>query len=173
LFFKMKKMEKILIGVVVKPRGIKGEIKVKPYTQNIDNLLKVKSIYIDDIEYKVMSAKEQGGMLYLYLSRIYTMDDAQALSDKDIYIDKEYAAPLGDDEYYIIDVLGCDVFVEGVFVGKVVKIDNFGAADVYTVKGDKTVRFPFLKKLVKKIDIKNKKIILNKDVFGEVSVYED
>ena len=169
----MKKMEKILIGAVIKVHGIKGEIKVKPYTQNIDNLLKIKTIYIDDTEYKVMSAKERGGMVYMFLSRIYTMDDAQALRGKDIYIDRQYAAPLAQDEYYIIDVLGSDVFVEDEYIGKVADIDSFGAADVYTVKGDKTVRFPFLKRLVKKIDIKNKKIVLNKDVFGEVSVYED
>lgn len=166
-------MEKLLIGTVVKPHGIKGEIKVKPYTDNIDNLLKVKVIYIDDTEYKVLSARQREGMLYLFISRVYSIDDAAQLRGKNIFIDREQAAPLEQGEYYIIDILGSDVFVDSEYIGKVVDIGSFGSADVYTVKGDKTVRFPFLKRLVQEIDIKNKKIVLNKDVFGEVSIYED
>ncbi|HEY8424046.1 MAG TPA: ribosome maturation factor RimM [Clostridia bacterium] len=166
-------MDKILIGTVLKTRGIKGEIKVKPYTDNIDNLLKVKTIYIDDMEYKVLSARESEGMLYLYLSRVYSIEQAETLRGKDIYINREDAAPLGENEYYIIDILGCDVYADDEYIGKVEDVSSFGAADVYTVKGEKTVRFPFLKKLVRQVDIQNKKIVLNKNVFAEVSVYED
>lgn len=172
MFFK-RVMDKILIGTVLKTHGIRGEIKIKPYTDNLDNLLKVKTFYIDDIEYKVLSSREREGMLYVFLSRVYSIEEAEKLRGKNIYINREDAAPLKKDEYYIVDILGCDVYADDEYLGKVEDISGYGAADVYTVKGEKTVRFPFLKRLVKEIDIQNKKIILNKDVFAEVSVYED
>jgi 16S rRNA processing protein RimM len=172
LFFK-RVMDRILIGAVLKTRGIRGEIKIKPYTDNIDNLLKVKTVYIEDTEYKVLASRESEGFVYLFLSRVYSIEEAEKLRGKDIYINREDAAPLKKDEYYIADILGCDVYADNEYLGKVEDIGGYGSADVYTVRGEKTVRFPFLKKLVKEIDIQNKKIVLNKEVFDEVSVYED
>ena len=166
-------MNKMLVGTVVKTQGLKGEIKLKPYTDDIDNLLNVKSVYIEDISYKVLNSRENGGMVYFYLSRICSIEDAEVLRGKDIYIDREDAAPLEEGGHYIIDILGSDVYAGQNFLGKVADIDRHGAADVYTVKGDKTVRFPYLKKLVIENDIKNKKIILDEKVFLEVSIYED
>ncbi|HEY8390446.1 MAG TPA: ribosome maturation factor RimM [Clostridia bacterium] len=165
--------QRMLIGTVLKTRGLKGEIKVKPFTDDIDNLLKVKNVYIDDINYKVLSSYESGGMVYLNLSKICSIEDAQVLRGKDIYIDRQDAAPLENGGYYIVDILGCDVYTGQKYIGKVVDIEQYGAADVYTVKGEKVVRFPYLRKLVIQIDIENKKIVLDEKVFEEVSIYED
>lgn len=166
-------MNKMLIGTVVKPQGLKGEIKVKPYTDDIDNLINIKSVYIEDICYNVLYSRGSGGMVYFSLNRICSIEDAEVLRGKDIYIDREDAAPLEDGKHYIVDILGSDVYVGQAFIGKVIDIDRYGAADVYTVKGDKTVRFPYLKRLVVDADIKNKKIILDEKVFFEVSINED
>ena len=63
---------------------------------------------------------------------------------------------------------------DGAEVGKVTDVSQYGAADVYTVSdGKKTVRFPFLKKLIVKVDVEAGVIVLFKSVFDEVSVYED
>ena len=166
-------MKKMLIGTVVKAQGLRGEIKIKPYTDDIDNLLNIKNVFIDDISYKVLASRENGGMLFFYLSRICSIEDAETLRGKDIFIDRDDAAPLEEGGHYIVDILGCEVFAGQNYVGKVTNIDQFGSADIYTVKGEKTVRFPYLKKLVINADISNKKIILDEKVFLEVSIYED
>jgi 16S rRNA processing protein RimM len=166
-------MNRMLIGTVVKTHGLKGEIKIKPYTDDIDNLLNIKSVYIDEICYKVLNSRENGGMVYFSLSRICSVEDAEVLRGKDIYIDREDAAPLEEGGHYIVDILGCDVYAGTSLIGKVTDIDRYGAADVYTVKGNRTVRFPYLKRLVIDVDIQNKKIVLDEKVFSEVSIYED
>lgn len=161
------------VGRIVKTHGLKGEIKVKPYSYDIDNLLNLEKVFIDEREYKVISAREVGGMLYYYLRGIITIDDAELLIGKDLCILREDASTLEEGEYYIVDIIGCKVLCGGKELGVVKNIEQYGAADVYTVVGEKTVRFPLLKKIIINMDINKGIIELDQKGLDEVAVYED
>ena len=81
---------------------------------------------------------------------------------------------LDSDEYYIIDLIGSRVFLDdGTYIGELVYIDNFGSADIFTVKGKRNVSFPFLKRLELKFDKEAGEITISKARFEEVCCYED
>lgn len=164
----------MLIGTIVKTVGLKGEMKVNPFSDDLKNLLKLKKVFIDDIEYKIISSRIAGNMWVISLNKIFSVEDAENFCGFEIYIERSDAKSLSEYEYYIADMKNCDVIIDGKNIGKVVNIDSFGAADVYTVKGiEKMIMFPFLKKLIISVDLETKKITLDKQVFDEVAVYED
>ena len=99
---------------------------------------------------------------------------AELLVGKRIEIDREQAAPIGEDESYIVDLVGCRVLLsDGTPLGVLDSVDNFGSADIFTVKGDRTVRFPFLRRLGLSYDGQAKTVTIDKARFEEVCCYED
>lgn len=167
-------MDYIVVGEIIKAQGIKGEVKVRSLTDDSTRFKKLKIVYIDNIPKKIMSVRADGAFVYIKFSGVDTRDDATAIVGKFIEIDKINAVALPQDSYFIADLLNCTLKTEdGLELGEVLQIDSYGAADVITAKsGDKVFRFPFLKKIIKSVDIENKLIILIKAAFDEVCVYE-
>ena len=111
---------------------------------------------------------------FLSCEGILDRNSAEILIGKKIEAQKLDAKSLSKDEYYQMDLIGLDVYLtDGTHIGKLIKIDCFGSADVFTVAGKNTVRFPFLKKLGLSVDNILKKITIDKERFWEVCCYED
>lgn len=165
----------ITIGQVLKASGIRGEFKVKPLTDDAERYKKLKLVYIGGTPKKITSMRFDGGFVYLKVTGIEDRTAAESLKDAFIEIDRINAVELDEGSYFISDIVGCKVFTDdGTEIGKVTDVSQYGAADVYTVSdGRRTVRFPFLKKLIVKVDVETGVIVLYKSVFDEVSVYED
>ena len=148
-------MESFLIGKFVKVHGIKGELKLYPYTDDMDNLSKVKKLFLDDklsFGLKVTSCKFQGKMLIFKFQNINSID---------VYIPKEDISDI-EDTYYIEDLIGCEVFEEnGNLLGNITDVFNTGANDVYEIDvNQKKVYIPAIKQVIKNVDIKNKKVVI-------------
>lgn len=158
-------MESILIGNVANIHGIKGEIKVYPYTDDILNLTNLKSIYFDKElkeKYKIKRARVHKNMLVIKLERINDANEALELKTKDVYIPRNALKELDDNTYYIEDLLFSDIVEEesGNIIGKLTYVFNTGANDVYEVeREDKSkIYLPAISDVIKKVDIKSKKI---------------
>ncbi len=164
----------ITIGEIIKAQGIKGEVKIRPLTDDINRFKKLKQIYIGGLGYDIKSLRIVGAFVYLSLSGVNDRNRAELLVGSEVQIDRVHAVDLPDNTYFISDVIGCDVFLsDGKYIGKVDYVYQNGSADVYEVKGENDVMFPFLNALVVSIDVVRKKIVLNCDEFGKVAVYED
>ncbi len=164
----------ITVGEIVKAQGIKGELKVKPLTDDISRFKKLKKVYVCGVLYEIKSLRICDGFVYVALSGIVDRNAAEKLSKKEMQIDRSDAIDLPENTYFISDIIGCEVFLsDEKYVGIVDYIYQNGSADVYEVKGEKNVMFPFLGSLVLSVDIVNKKIVLDKDEFQKVAVYED
>lgn len=164
----------ITIGEIVKAQGIKGEIKVKPLTDDVNRFKKLKQVYIDGLGYDIKSLRIDGACVFLSLAGVTDRNRAETLVGREVTIDRVHAVPLPDNTYFIADIIGCDVYLsDGKYLGKVDYVYQNGAADVYEVKGDKNVMFPFLGVLISSVDINKKKIVLSSDEFAKVAVYED
>lgn len=158
-------MQSVLIGQIVNVHGIKGEVKVYPYTDDVDSLAKkLKRVYLDENlkeEYKT-SCRVQKGMLLVKIFGIDTVEMAQTLRNKYIYISDEDLDILDEDNYYIKDLIGLDVIdiSNNEIIGNVEYIFNTGANDVYeiTTKQNTKVYLPAIKQVIKKVDIKARKI---------------
>lgn len=164
-------MDKIVIGKIVKPQGIRGEIKVLPLVDDCESLKNIKNVFIDGQEYKILFCRISCGEVYFGLNGVADRNDAELLRGKEVSAFRE-DVEIDDNHFFIVDIVGCDVFFEdGSKLGKVADIAP-ARTDVFFVSGDDGVeyRFPFLKKIVLSVDIKSRKIILKKEEFDEVSI---
>ena len=166
--------ETLKIGVIVKPQGIRGEVKVQPLTDDINRFKKLKEVIIDEQNYRVTACTIGGGTVFLSFAGIYDRNTAETFRGKFLHVTRENAVPLEEGRYFIADIIGCELLVDGEAVGEIV--DVFSArTDVFTVKcvNGKTMRFPFLKDAILSVDVQNKRIIADKKRLAEISCYEN
>lgn len=166
-------MERLIIGEVLKPQGIRGELKIKTFTDTPEVVKAFKTVYIDDTPYKILSFRVgNDGAAYIGLRGIPDRNAAELFRGKKLEGARADAPELDEGRYYIVDILGLTCVTEdGEELGVVTDIRNL-SSDVYTIeKAGKSILFPAVKGVIVKVDLDNKKIILNKSVFDEIAVY--
>lgn len=163
------------IAKVLKPQGIKGEIKVECFTSDLDFLLSLKSFNIDDVTYNITNIRVMGKFAYIKTAEICSMNEAELLRGKILKVEKpEEEMKENSFEFYITDLEDCKVEDEnGNIVGFIDSVEKYGSADIINIKLGGGVRsFPFLKKIFKSIDVDNKKIVVYKNLLNEVLVWK-
>jgi 16S rRNA processing protein RimM len=153
------------IGQIVNTHGIKGEIKINPYTDDIVKLSRAKSIYFEsDLTTKVQVeySKIISSFVIFKLKGIDTPEEASKLKQKYIYIERNENEKLEEDTYYIDDLIGLQVISidNNSVIGTISYIFNTGANDIYEVKlnDGKNAYLPAIKDVIKKVDIEDKKV---------------
>lgn len=161
-------MEYLEIGQVVNIFGIKGMIKVKPFTENIKRFDKLTKIYIKkkniEKEYEIEEVKYHKNMVLIKLKGIDTVEEAEKLRDGYLQVDRKDEEPLEEGTYYIVDMIGLEVYTDdGNILGKLEDIYNTGSNDIYVVKNEqgKQILLPAISEVIQKIDMENKKIIVH------------
>lgn len=162
-------MEEYLeIGQIVNTNGLKGYLKVKPFTDDITRFEELETVYIQKgkelIEFIIQDVKYSKNMVLLKLEGIDDIDEAQKYRNYYIKINRENAVELKENSYFIVDIIGSEVFTdEDRYLGKVVDVFPTGSNDVYTVKADdgKEILLPAIEEVIKNVDTKNKKIIVH------------
>ncbi len=166
-------MDRLTIGEVLKPQGIRGELKIKTFTDTPDIVKKFGTVYIDDVPYKILSFRVGGdGAAYIGLRGIPDRNAAELFRGKKIEGEREDAPPLEAGRYYIVDIIGltCES-EEGEVLGVVTNVANL-SSDVYTIeKAGKSILFPAVKGVIAKVDLDAKKLVVKKSVFDEIAVY--
>lgn len=153
--------EFLSIGQIINTHGLKGELKVYPLTDDMRRYRKLDSVIIDGIERKTSWCKLQNELVILKIEGIDTVEDAIKYKDKYIYVNRKDAVKLPSGNYFIADIIGCNVVDEnGINLGLVADVIKTGSNDVYLVKGDKEILIPALKSVVVNIDVINQKIVV-------------
>lgn len=167
------------VGKIVGTHGLKGEIKVFPWCNNVDFINQFKKLYLDNNntkkEINVLSSKKASNknISILKLESVDSKNQADLLRGEILYIDRE-DAELDEEEYFIQDLIGmdiCDVDSEKKKYGKLEDVINTGANDIYQVKGidNKEYFIPVIDDVVKEIDIENRVIYIKpmKGIFDD------
>lgn len=161
-------MEYLEIGQVVNIFGIKGMIKVKPFSENIKRFDKLTKIYIKkkniEKEYEIEEVKYHKNMVLIKLKGIDTPEEAEKLREGYLQVNRKDEEPLEEGTYYIVDMIGLEVYTEdGNILGKLEDIYNTGSNDIYVVKNEqgKQILLPAISEVIQKIDMENKKIIVH------------
>lgn len=160
--------KRLEIGQIVNTFGIKGEIKVVPYTDDISRFDYLKKVYVktkkETKQYIVEKARYHKNVVLLKLEGIENPEQAELLKNAYLEIDREDAIPLEEGQYFIVDLIGLEVYTEeGEKLGKVEDIYNTGANDIYVIKNEigKQILLPGIKEVIKKVDLENSKIIVH------------
>lgn len=173
-------MDVFRIGLVLRPHGVRGEIKLLPLTDDPSRFKKLNDAYIEvsDGKYEpvmVLSAKANAeNSAIVKIEGIDTVEQAEALRNKYICVDRAHAVKLPEGTYFVRDIIGCRVIsTDGTELGTVEDVYETNANDVYVVRGKQKLSVPALKKLLDKVDVENKLIVFDAQVLEEVGLFED
>jgi 16S rRNA processing protein RimM len=156
------------LGQIVNTKGLKGEVKVNPFTESIDRFETLDTILIqikkENKEFKIEKVGYQKNQVILKLKGIDIVEEAEKLKNCYILISRDDVEPLPEGTYYIVDLIGLEVFTEsGEKLGIVDDIYNTGSNDIYVVKDElgKQKLLPGIDEVIKEVNLNDKKIIVN------------
>jgi len=147
------------IGKIVNVHGIKGEVKIYPYTDNVELFSNLQYLIFNNKQNKIKTTRIHKNMALVLFENINNRNEAEKLINIPVFINRKDATPLKEGAHYIQDLIGCIIYENNNILGEMVDIIKTGSNDVYVVKTEKNdILIPALKSVVKKIDIDNKKI---------------
>ncbi len=156
------------IGQIVNTFGIKGMVKVKPFTDDIRRFDELKTVYVEknnnQTEYEIEEVKYHKDMVLIKFKGIDKVEQAEMLRNSYLTVSRDSVEKLEEGRYYIVDLLGLEVYTdEQILLGTLEDIFNTGSNDIYVVKDKqgKQILLPAIQDVIKQIDIENKKIIVH------------
>lgn len=167
-------MEKLEVFEVVKPQGIKGELKVRILADSFLNVNKIKKLYDGkNNEYTVKLVKDAGGgFAFLSLDGVITRNDAELLRGV-IYFADKCDIKKTKTSYFITDLIGLKVISNDAEIGKITDVLKANV-DMFVIKTNdgKTAYIPFLKQLNPIVDLDGKTLTVDQDKLKDVIYYE-
>lgn len=154
-------LEYLSVGVVLKSHGLKGEIKIKPLTDDpkrFDTLHKVflKNDNAPLQELCITARRYDKGYVYLKLMGYETIESVEYLRNQKLWISRDMVRKLPESSFLITDLLDCRVeTLTGEYLGIISQVLKTGANDVYVLQGGPKgeILIPALKKVVSRVDI--------------------
>ncbi|MBW2466198.1 MAG: 16S rRNA processing protein RimM [Deltaproteobacteria bacterium] len=161
--------ELVVIGEVVKPHGIRGEIKAFLFSEKPGNFKQYKKIFLQEktggrtAAYRVVNSREQGKLAILKLENVDTREAAEALQGMNISLNKADFPALDPDEYYWHQLKGLAVKTEtGRELGRVKRLFNAAAHDIMVVTGaGHEYMIPVNRDIIREIDEAGGTIIIS------------
>ena len=168
-------MELLTIGKIVKPQGVKGELKVQLYTSYEKGVKNLKTVYVDQIGKKnIKTVSVRFGFAYILFEGYSSRNEVENLRNLEISASKEDMKIVEDDIFYIEDVIGCEVFDENKNkIGVLEDVEQYGAADVWIIRANgRRYSIPYINSIVTKVLTEQKMVFVNKKAFDEGKVCE-
>lgn len=156
------------VGSITQTHGIRGEVKVFPLTDDISRFKNMKNLLLDAgkegyISLEVENARPQKNLVILKFKGIDNINDIEKYKGHGLYVTKDNRVDLKEDEYFIADLIGCEVFLDSDKdnrFGTISDVMETGANDVYeiTLESGKTVLVPAIKDCILNVDIEGRRM---------------
>ena len=157
-----------LVGVATKPQALKGQFRIKPEILNLKEFKKFTHLTIDNKEYDVEAVTLRDTFVIVKLKGVDTCEQAETFRNKKVYAEMEVEV---EDNF---DLMNFDVEVDGEIIGKIIDINNYGSKDICSIKTNNGgVMLPLIDELIVDIDEDKLVVVMDKNTFAEVAVYED
>ena len=162
-------MEQLLqVGVITSTHGLKGEVKVYPTTDYPERFEEIKEVLLEagreKLPLHIQSVRYFKNLVILKFKEFHHINDIEKYKQCSLWVTRENATPLYEDEYYIADLIGCKTYLEdGSYFGELTDVMETGANDVYVVNMEdgKEVLIPAIKDCILDVDIEEEKIIIH------------
>ena len=148
------------VGVITTTHGVRGEVKVYPTTDEPERFLELDHVLLDtgkefqDLEIK--NVRFFKNLVILKFKGIDNINDIEKYKGHDLWIPREEAQELEEDEYYIADLLGLRVMLDdGTEFGTLKNVMETGANDVYIIDTNAhgEVLVPAIRECIQDIDL--------------------
>ena len=153
------------VGGIANTHGIRGEVKVFPMTDDPQRFLDLDTVKLDTgkgyLELEIEHVKFFKQFVIVKFKGIDNINDIEKYKGKGLWITREQAVELEEDEYFIADLIGVEVFDEdGKALGKVKDVIQTGANDVYIVemKDGGEVLLPAIKECILSVDMEEQRM---------------
>lgn len=154
----------LIIGRVLKPWGVRGEMKIEILTGFPERFASLRKVFLgDDAKpFSVERARLHGNSALLALKGIESPEAAAKLRDQLVQVALEDAVKLPTGKHYLYQIIGLRVVtVDGEALGEITDVLDTGANDVYVVRDDqREVLIPAIEEVVKKIDLERGEIVI-------------
>jgi 16S rRNA processing protein RimM len=157
--------EMVLVGVFGAPHGVRGEIRLKSYMQDPPSIADFGAL--SDAAgrvFEIVAARPlKDDLLVVRVKGVADRDSAQKLTNEKLYLARAKLPPPEQDEFYCGDLIGLRAETpEGVLIGTIVAVPNYGAGDILEIAPatGETLLLPFLRTFVPEVDLAGGKVIV-------------
>ena len=161
------------VGQIVGTHGVRGTMRVKPWSDESDFLSDFKRVYLDkgETELKIVSAKAHGNVTLLDIKGIDSIEKAEALRGKVLTVNRDDIA-LPEGRYFVDELMGCAVTDAdtGENLGTVTDVSKTGANDVWHItKGGNEYLIPAIESVIVSVDVEKEIAVLRplKGIFDD------
>ncbi len=148
-------MDRIKLGKITAPVGVRGEVRVYAYTDELTRFSAIKELWVENTPAKIESARYQKNMVVLKLDICPDRNEAERLRNKELYLDRDKLWDVPDDTYFIKDIMGSKcVDEDGRELGCLVDVIQNPAQDIYVVRDSSGAdhMVPAVKEFIKNVD---------------------
>ncbi len=157
-------METVKLGKITAPQGIKGEVRVYPYTDELTRFSQIEAVLLQGRRLKIEKVRYMKNMAVLKLEGIDDRNGAENVRNQELLLAREDLWEQPEDTYFVDDILGSSVVTEeGTAVGTLKKIHSRPAQDLYEIEREDGSFFllPAVKEFIKAVDPQNKTITVH------------
>ncbi len=159
-------MKPILVGRVAGAFGVRGEVRITAYTEDPLALLRYRALVREDgsTALTLLTARAVKGAVIGRAAEVSSKETADALRGLRLYVPREALPPPEEDEFYLADLIGLQAATpEGVALGQVKAVHNFGAGDVLELdpgRGRPTRLIPFTRDVVPTVSLAEQRLVV-------------
>jgi 16S rRNA processing protein RimM len=153
----------VVIGRALKPFGVKGELKVFPYTESSYAFERSSFLTFEDVSYRVRNVRSHRGTVVVSLEGIDSPEAAAELRGRLVRTAESNLPPKEENEYYWLELIGMKVrTLDGLDLGAVTEIIATGANDVLCVQGPRgEVLLPMIDEVIVDVDAQDGIIVVD------------
>ena len=157
-------MEKVVLGQIVAPHGVRGDLRIMPLTSNLQLFMDMDYLLLpDDRQLHIVKARPHKNIMLVTVKEIASIEEAEALRGQKVSVYREDMPELPEGRYYVGDLIGLPVLDEGGSrIGTFKDVLQTGSKDVYVIQPPegKDILVANIPENIREIDLPNRRIIV-------------
>ena len=152
------------VGSIITPHGLHGSVKVFPTTDDVKRFKKLKKLFLDTgkekIPLEVQEVRFFKQLVILKFQGLDRIEEVEKYRKCTLWVSRDQAVPLEENEYFIADLIGMEVFADGEALGILRDVLETGANQVYAVDSESygEILIPAIRQCIQKVDVVRKRM---------------
>ena len=167
-------MEKVVLGQIVAPHGVRGDLRIMPLTSNLQLFMDMDYLLLpDDRQLHIVKARPHKNIMLVTVKEIASIEEAEALRGQKVSVYREDMPELPEGRYYVGDLIGLPVLDEGGSrIGTFKDVLQTGSKDVYVIQPPegKDILVANIPENIREIDLENRRIIVRLPEWDEEEI---